>query len=134
MEALMGLLSVEDAFLREVQLVSPTYVREADGEVRMVAAESRAGMRMLVSAPDRTSPGVELFFEEVEEVTLRFSVDLQPEGRVQRDRIELSLSPGARVVARRASFRAVGVESWGRDVRYGVANLFDEGGFPVPNR
>lgn len=117
---LLASFSWEDAFIREAHVLSPSYVRDRITAVSVVAPDSAPGLRVLVCAPDRRTPALELLFDGVEDVVLPFRVDLEPRGVVLRGRVEFSFSPTARaIIAQSVRCEAVGIEAWEERLRYG---------------
>ena len=56
----------EDSFVREWYLLSPSYIHL--NKQAIVSPDAAPIMRVLICTPEIKCPGIELFFEEVEEV------------------------------------------------------------------
>jgi hypothetical protein len=129
LEQLLKMFDWTDAFVREVHIVSPSYVNKVDS-LGIMAADSSPTMRLLVTFPDEASPGLELTFEEVETVELVFRMDLNPIGNVERDgRVSLclclyderklaGLAPPV-IRAKTLRYTLLDQECWGPQPRYG---------------
>lgn len=122
-----------DAFVREAFVLSPSYVTEDEGGI--VAYHIPATVRILVSFPDKAHPGLELYLHEVDSLFLDFQLDLEPTGVVNEIdgsiRMHLYGNEQAYFQARSLRYRVLDESSWGWKVRYGIYNLFDEGGVPL---
>ena len=123
------------SFVREVSLLSPSYVTPDDQAT--VAPDFLPCARIFVSSADSSLPGMELFFLDVEEISFWFGGDLEPTVSMQsssfsksENKIEwrFSKSHNSMIRSSRLFYRFLDTKSWGHKMRYGWEEIFDSGG------
>lgn len=129
LDTFLAMPNWEDAFIREWYLLSPTYICPYNQAT--VAPDAAPMVRVLICTSEITYPGIELFFEEVEEIYLSCRSDLNPVGNFRYENIAFSFhgtdTPG--IQAKALYYRILGKDCWGWKIQYGVENVFDESGF-----
>lgn len=118
----------EEAFLREWYLISPSYCLD---DQSIVASNAVPSMKILICTPELVCPGIELTFEDVENVFFASQIDLNPLAVFQKDCISFSFN-GDRypyIIAKSLYYKFLTTDCWGWKTRYGMENLYDESGF-----
>lgn len=110
-DALMSSVDWEHAFIRELVVKSPSYIKD-DGSV--VAPDALPDVELVVATPSAESAAVRLRLEEAEELALPFRVDADIRVHVNRSDFEVRLSTG-RVIARCARIYVARIERYGRE-------------------
>jgi hypothetical protein len=133
LDDLLYKLDWSHAFIREVFILSPSYV--TGEELTVVAPDAKPTIKLMISCQDKIYPGIELVLEEVEDIYLSFQTDLEPIGTVnERDgsvRLRLYEQESTCFQAKSLSYALLDERSWGWKVRYGTDKLFDKGGVSI---
>lgn len=129
LETLLTLPTWEEAFLREWYLLSPGYINPINQEV--IASDSPPMMLMLICTQQPSCPCIELLFEGVEEIYFSCRNDLNPIASFHNGYILFSFHEGdvPDIQSRCLYYQILETDCWGWQVRYGIKNLFDQGGF-----
>lgn len=131
LDTLLAIPHWEDAFLREWYLLSPSYIHPYSQAT--IAPDAAPIMRILICTSELICPGIELFFEEVEEVYLSSRSDLKPVGNFRDDGVSFSFygidNPSIRAQA--LYYQILENNCWGWKIQYGRENVFDESGFLI---
>jgi hypothetical protein len=127
MDEMLEFFLWEDAFIREAHVLSMSYVRDKVSDVSVVAPDVAPQLRVLVCAPDRRTPALELVFDGADNVMLPFCVDLEPKGVVSRDRVEFSFSPVVwPIIAEQLHYELLDTSAWEDRLRYGKSTADGE--------
>jgi hypothetical protein len=128
LDSILASVDWHHAFVRELHLVSPSYYLPEKRHT--VAPDGKPDAFILICTGDPLCRHVELVFHEVERLSVLCNIDLNPFGVIQKDRVELVLSPieKAGTVARSIDIRRLGDEGSGWDLRYGISNPFSKSG------
>lgn len=131
LEILLSLPNWEEAFIREWYLLSPSYI-DPDNQ-GTVAPDSAPMMYVLICTSELNCPGIELLFIEVEQIYFAGVCALNPRARFRNDHVLFSFYGEGVSDIQSASlyYRILGKDCWGWNVRYGIKNIFDEGGFLI---
>lgn len=131
LDAFLAIPNWDEAFVREWYLLSPTYIHPEDQAI--VALDSPPTMRVLICIPDFTCPGVELFFEEVEEIYLSCRSDLRPAATFRNNSISFSFygNNAPETQSKSLYYQILEKDCWDWKVRYGIENIFDQSGFLI---
>lgn len=131
LDTLLTLINWEEAFLREWYLLSPGYINPYNQEI--IAPDSAPMMLMLICTSNLTCPGIELFFEEVDEIYFSCRTDLNPVASFQNYRISFSFhgNEDPDIQSKFLYYRILTKDSWGWKVRYGKENIIDSSGFLI---
>jgi len=124
-----------DSFVREVHLVSPSYVTENGRGT--VSAECLPCVRVLVTGIDRDCPGIELLFQHVSEFGAALDCDLEPSAELKERQVHWRFNAALphTIVSERLVCQFLDESSWGPSMRYGWEELFDgEGNARLPER
>ncbi len=114
------------SFIREVSIVSPSYILP---DASMVAPDCLPSVRVFVSSQSTVIPGLELLFVEAEEFSAWFAGDLSPEIDISDKCVKWKFSDSSnRLISKSLYCRFLGDETWGKDLRYGWEEVFDSGG------
>jgi hypothetical protein len=76
LDKLLSSIDWADAFVKEVHLFSPTYVRDHG----IVAHDAYPSANIIICAPEMNE--LEFLFTEIENLNLAFAADLSPRGRL----------------------------------------------------
>lgn len=120
------------AFVREVYVLTPSYVEPES--LGVVAPDSKASMKLTIFFQDEEFPGLELIFEEVQEIKVSFQVGLNPVGMLERGvgvKMNLNGSQYEAIEAKKLSYSYLDKSSWGWKTKYGMYNLFDKSGISI---
>ncbi len=108
----------DHAFFREIYVLNPGFIFP-DGTSQSMP-DSPPNIGMIILCFDAEDPAIELAFEEVEEIKLSFTHNVQPKGRVLKDAVEIYFDNTSFVRARKISFRILKKEDvLGDKLKYG---------------
>lgn len=113
LSALLSGVDWTDAFVKEVHITSLSGVT-SDGRW-VIAADAKPDLRLLIVTLDNKHPGIEFLFSMVEDLSLSFCVDIEPEGRVRPAAgIEFYLNRGVGSVirSRALQYRFLDSDCW----------------------
>lgn len=95
-----------------------------------MAPDAAPTVHILICTSELLCPGIELVFEEIEEIYLSCRSDLNPVGSFQNDNISFSFHgvdfPG--IQSKALYYRILETDCWGSNIQYGVGNASDEWG------
>lgn len=113
----------EDAFIKEMSIVSPTYVLS---DQSIVNHEALPCLRVFVSSPSIDSFDLEFLFVEIENLSAKFTQDLKPSIHFTFNRVEFSFNASSTPLrCRKAYYRKIQRENWGNQLLYSKLNPFD---------
>jgi hypothetical protein len=123
----------EESFIREWYLLSPSYI--LPNNEATIAPDGGVIMRILICTTEPECPGVELFFEDVEEIYLSCRTDLNPVGNFRNDGISFSFhgAEAPDISCKSLYYRILDKSCWGWKIQYGRENVFDKSGFLIDN-
>jgi hypothetical protein len=111
------------SFIREVYALSPSY-REDEWEVN---PDSLPSLKILIISMANDLPGIELFFSEVEEISISFDIYFNPSGIIDKDGIQFFFTSNKNklIQAKSLTVNIYDKSCWGWDTIYGKENFFD---------
>ncbi|HRD56200.1 MAG TPA: hypothetical protein PLC42_07380 [Parachlamydiaceae bacterium] len=130
-DKLLSLPDWEDAFLRECYLLSPSYI---DPNIETtIAPDGVPVMYMLICTLDFNYPAIELFFEEIEDVSFSCRTEINPVINFRQDYISFSFyeKKYADLRCKSLYYNILDQDVLGYKTRYGKKNIFDESGFLI---
>jgi len=121
----------EDGFVRELHLVSPSYVTREPRSV--VAWGAYPTARALITTQGAAPPAVELLFVGIQDLELWFRGDLDPAVSLEEGCVEWRFHKDSPSAVRCSSLRYAWPDPscLGYALRYGREHVFDRGGSPV---
>ena len=124
---LLRAMNWEDSFIREISVVSPSYILP---DISVVAPNCLPSVRVFISSQSAEIPGIELLFVEVEELSVHFTDDLTPNVSVINGKIiwKFCDSLEAPIMSKSLYYRFLRDDTWGKGLRYGWEEVFDIGG------
>jgi hypothetical protein len=135
LDQLLTSIDWEDAFIREVYTVYPTYLTEDHKWI--VAPGADPDVKVLVFTPFAVHAGVEFLFEDVESLDdIHHRSDLTPNGKISYINYSVKFNFVNRSIpdlppnisAARLFYGFVENDALGWKIRYGNENPFNEGG------
>jgi len=124
----LGDVDWSHSFIREISLVSPSYIL-SEGRTT-VAPDCLPSARVFISSSSVDTPGLELLFIEVDNFSVWFDGDLNPEISVSDDiaKFKFNRLMSAPTTCRSLYYRLLDNNTWGKDLRYGLEDIYDTGG------
>jgi hypothetical protein len=123
LERLMACVDWSHSFVREVYLISPSYiVRDGNSRGWTAQADALPSVRLLITSPSESCPAVELLFTEVDEFGIWFGAgELSPSAKWTEAGIAWSFHTqlGSTIRAGSLCYRLLDESAWGNDLRYG---------------
>jgi hypothetical protein len=127
---LIGRFAWSCGFVREMYLVSPSYVMADSGAT--VNADALPSLKTLIATADETTPGVELLFVRLISLEIWFGGDLAPSVTIKPNRVEWRFhqsGPSPRtVVSELLYYRWLDRSCWGKELHYGWQQFYTDNG------
>lgn len=132
LDELVGTIDWEEAFIREMYVVSPSYIQEGVG---WIAPGALPVIKMLIILPEPAT-GIELVFEETSHIEAYFEQEVRLSGRVNpaNANVEIYLcdvsgqSKRVDIAARAMHYRLLNDDARGSQQRYGWQDVFNPDG------
>lgn len=126
LEELLSLEIWQDAFIREMYMLSPSY--STNGNI--IAYGAVPILLIFIQSPNSS---MELIFHEVEACSFFFRSDLIPGGRFYASYISFSFSEESEedINAKYLFYKILDENSHGKILKYGIKDYFDESGFRI---
>ena len=115
------------SFIREISVVSPSYILP---DASVVAPDCLPSVRVFISSQSMDIPGIELLFVDVEDISLLFASDLNPDVSISDGMVKWKFndSVNAPIISKSIYCRFLSNDTWGKGLRYGWEVVFDDGG------
>lgn len=122
----------EDSIIKEMIVVSPSYITETRGTV---APNSAPALKILIFTPEYSCPCLELLFVELVDMYCFFRGDLNPIGKFEKNGIFLYLNGEAfiPIQAEELYYTIHTPDYWGWKNHYSNQTIFDKAGFLIEN-
>ncbi len=117
----------DHSFIREISVVSPSYILP---DARVVAPDCFPSVRVFISSQSTDISGLELLFVEVEELSVWFAGDLNPDVSISDKIVEWKFgdSMNRPIISKSLYCRFLDNGTWGKELRYAWEDVFDSGG------